>query len=239
MLQHPWRQVKRAAFSRGDGGDPGAHSPKPRAALNDEVMGRFLEKLMGASEVKPLLSDEHVSVDGTLLQAWVSHALLKRIDGEEDPPPPPFKARQKAGERRFLSGGIKLSNKTDRSGSDQVLMTRIASAEDRSRTALDPSAQASGEALVRWRIRSLPCQDEKIVWWRLSWLALRLLICTHRVTIQSRRSRRTAPRLLHCPAHPEQELAVPWLTAALQDRGGICSPWASPLLPELHIGGDD
>jgi hypothetical protein len=31
-------------------------------------MGRFLEKLMAAPEVKPLLSDEHFSVDGTLLR---------------------------------------------------------------------------------------------------------------------------------------------------------------------------
>jgi hypothetical protein len=30
-------------------------------------MGKFLEKLMAAPEVKPLLSDEHFSVDGTLL----------------------------------------------------------------------------------------------------------------------------------------------------------------------------
>jgi hypothetical protein len=37
--------------------------------LNDDFMGLFLEKLMGAPEVKPLLSDEHFSVDGTLLQA--------------------------------------------------------------------------------------------------------------------------------------------------------------------------
>jgi hypothetical protein len=36
---------------------------------NDNVMGLFLEKPMGAPEVKPLLSDEHFSVDGTLLQA--------------------------------------------------------------------------------------------------------------------------------------------------------------------------
>ena len=33
--------------------------------LNDDVMGRFLEKLMGAPEVKPLLSNEHFSGDGT------------------------------------------------------------------------------------------------------------------------------------------------------------------------------
>jgi transposase len=30
--------------------------------LNEQVMGRFLEKLMGAPEVKPLLSDKHFSV---------------------------------------------------------------------------------------------------------------------------------------------------------------------------------
>jgi hypothetical protein len=52
-------------------------------------MGNFLEKLITAPEVKPLLSDEHFSVDGSLLQAWASHASLERIDGEEDPPPPP------------------------------------------------------------------------------------------------------------------------------------------------------
>ena len=44
--------------------------------LNEQGMGRFLEKLMGAAEVKPLLSNEHFSVDGTLLQAWASHASL-------------------------------------------------------------------------------------------------------------------------------------------------------------------
>ncbi len=57
--------------------------------LNEDVMGKFLEKLMGAPEVKPLLSDDHFSVDGTLLQAWASYASLKRVDCQEDPPPPP------------------------------------------------------------------------------------------------------------------------------------------------------
>jgi len=53
--------------------------------LNEQIMERFLVKLMAAPEVKPLLSDEHFSVDGTLLQAWASHASLERIDGEDDP----------------------------------------------------------------------------------------------------------------------------------------------------------
>jgi transposase len=93
--------------------------------LNDEVVGKFLEKLMGAPEVKPLLSDEHSSVDGALLQAWASHASLERNDGQDDPPPPPSGPGEgfgapKPGKKRAKGDfrGIKLSNKTHRSGSD-------------------------------------------------------------------------------------------------------------------------
>jgi hypothetical protein len=88
-------------------------------------MGRFLEKLMGTPDVKPLLSDEHFSVDGTLLQAWASHASLERIDGQDDPPPPPSGPGEgfgapKPGRKRAKGDfrGIKLSNQTHRSGVD-------------------------------------------------------------------------------------------------------------------------
>ena len=93
--------------------------------LNEQVMGRFLEKLMAAPEVKPLLSNEHFSVDGTLLQAWASHASLERIDGEDDPPPPPSEPGEgfgaaKGGRKRAKGDfrGVRLSNKTHRSGTD-------------------------------------------------------------------------------------------------------------------------
>jgi transposase len=59
--------------------DPSTFTKNRERLLNEQVMGRFLEKLLGAPEVKPLLCDEHFSVDGTLLQAWVSHASLERI----------------------------------------------------------------------------------------------------------------------------------------------------------------
>jgi hypothetical protein len=74
--------------------------------LNDDVMGLFLEKLMGAPEVKPLLSDEHFSVDGTLLQAWASHASLKRIDGQggSSPSAPWALARDSVLPKRARSG---------------------------------------------------------------------------------------------------------------------------------------
>ena len=88
-------------------------------------MGRFLEKLMAAPEVKPRLSDEHFSEDGTLLQAWPSHASLERIDGQDDPPPPPSGPGEgfgapKPGRKRDKGDfrGIKLSNQTHRSTVD-------------------------------------------------------------------------------------------------------------------------
>ena len=88
-------------------------------------MGRFLEKLMAAPEVKPLLSDEHFSMDGTLLQAWASHAFLERIDGQVDPPPPPSGPGEGFGApmpgKKRAEGdfrGIKLSNKTHRPSTD-------------------------------------------------------------------------------------------------------------------------
>lgn len=80
---------------------------------------------MGAPEVKPLLSDEHFSVDGSLLQAWESHAALERIDGQDDPRRPPSVPGEgfgapKPGRKRAKGEfcGIKLSNKTHRSDVD-------------------------------------------------------------------------------------------------------------------------
>ena len=72
--------------------DPVWHSTtftKNRArVLNEELMAKFLELLLAAPEVQPLLSSEHFSVDGTLLRAWASHSSLERIDGLDDEPPP-------------------------------------------------------------------------------------------------------------------------------------------------------
>jgi hypothetical protein len=100
--------------------------------LNEQVMGRFLEKLMGAPEVRKLLSDEHFSMDGTLLQAWASHASLERIDRQDDSPPPPSGPGEgfgapKPGKKRAKGDcrGIKLSNETHRSGTDPTRCSAV------------------------------------------------------------------------------------------------------------------
>jgi hypothetical protein len=38
-------------------------------------------KLLNHGQVKPLLSDEHFSVDGTLIEAWASQKSFKPKDG--------------------------------------------------------------------------------------------------------------------------------------------------------------
>ena len=46
---------------------------KNRARLeHGEVFAKFMAKLLNHREVKPLLSSEHFSVDGTLIEAWAS-----------------------------------------------------------------------------------------------------------------------------------------------------------------------
>jgi len=92
--------------------------------LNEELMAKFLELLLAAPEVKPLLSSEHFSVDGTLLRAWASHSSLERIDGLDDDPPPPSGGNgfvgAPAGKKRAKGDfrGLLLSNQTHRSASD-------------------------------------------------------------------------------------------------------------------------
>ena len=49
-----------------------------------QVFDKFMVKLLEQPEVKPLLSDEHFSVDGTLIEAWASHKSFKPKDADKD-----------------------------------------------------------------------------------------------------------------------------------------------------------
>jgi transposase len=58
---------------------------KNRARLQQgDVFQKFMAKLLNHPEVKPLLSDEHFSVDGTLIEAWASAKSFKPKDGSDD-----------------------------------------------------------------------------------------------------------------------------------------------------------
>ena len=49
-----------------------------------EVFQKFMTKLLNHPQVKPLLSDEHFSVDGTLIEAWASQKSFRAKDGGDN-----------------------------------------------------------------------------------------------------------------------------------------------------------
>jgi transposase len=79
--------------------------------LEADVAREFLVTLMALSEVKTLLSREHFSVDGTLIEAWASLKSFRPKDGSGEPPGP-----GRNGERNFHKE--KRSNKTHASTTD-------------------------------------------------------------------------------------------------------------------------
>src|SRR5262245_4212325 len=56
--------------------------------LDAEVAARFLEAVLRHPKVKRFLSDDHFSVDGTLVEAWASLKSFRAKDGSDEPPSP-------------------------------------------------------------------------------------------------------------------------------------------------------
>jgi transposase len=54
--------------------------------LEGDIAHRFLAAILIDPQVKPLLSDEHFSVDGTMIEAWASIKSFKPKDGSGEPP---------------------------------------------------------------------------------------------------------------------------------------------------------
>jgi IS5 family transposase len=55
--------------------------------LEADIAERFFEEVLKQAREADLLSDEHFSVDGTLIEAWASQKSFQRKDGEQMPPP--------------------------------------------------------------------------------------------------------------------------------------------------------
>jgi transposase len=79
--------------------------------LAGDIAAAFMDAILNLPQVKDLLSDEHFSVDGTLIQAWASMKSFRRKDGTDEPPAP-----GRNGERNFR--GEKRSNETHASTTD-------------------------------------------------------------------------------------------------------------------------
>jgi transposase len=56
--------------------------------LDADVAAKFLEAILRHKKVKRFLSNEHFSVDGTLVEAWASMKSVRAKDGSDEPPKP-------------------------------------------------------------------------------------------------------------------------------------------------------
>ena len=57
--------------------------------LNGEIAEKFFAQVLGQARTSALLSDEHFSVDGTLIEAWASQKSFQRKDQDVPPPEDP------------------------------------------------------------------------------------------------------------------------------------------------------
>lgn len=81
--------------------------------LDGDLAARFFRAVRAQAETARLMSDEHFTVDGTLLEAWASHKSLRRRDGEAAAPPPDDPGNPSVNFR-----GERRTNATHRSTSD-------------------------------------------------------------------------------------------------------------------------
>jgi transposase len=79
--------------------------------LEGAIAAKFLQAVLGQPKVKALLSDEHFSVDSTLIRAWASMKSFRPKDGSGEPPTP-----GRNGERDFH--GEQPTNDTHASTTD-------------------------------------------------------------------------------------------------------------------------
>lgn len=64
--------------------DPTTFTKNRDRLQNGDVIQKFMSKLLSHPQVQPLLSDEHFSVDGTLIEAWASQKSFRLKDGGDD-----------------------------------------------------------------------------------------------------------------------------------------------------------
>ena len=67
--------------------DPTVFSKNRDRLLNGDIAALFFQAVLAEAKARDLVSDEHFTVDGTLLEAWASLKSFKKVD-DPDPPPP-------------------------------------------------------------------------------------------------------------------------------------------------------
>jgi len=80
--------------------------------LTGEIAAKFLQAILAQPKVKRLISSDHFSVDGTLIEAWASIKSFRRKDGNDDDPEGPGRNAERSFHKE------KRSNETHASTTD-------------------------------------------------------------------------------------------------------------------------
>src|SRR5437660_9070489 len=66
---------------------PTVYSKNRDRLLQGDIAEKFFADVLDQARGADLLSDEHFSVDGTLIEAWAGQKSFQRKDGGDQPPP--------------------------------------------------------------------------------------------------------------------------------------------------------
>ena len=93
--------------------DPTVFTKNRERLLSGEIDRLFFQRVQDQARERQLLSDEHFTVDGTLVEAWAGHKSFKPKDGKTTKPP------EDPGNPTVDFTGQKRSNKTHASTTDK------------------------------------------------------------------------------------------------------------------------
>ena len=93
--------------------DPTVFTKNRNRLLEAEVAKQFLAQVVEQARAQSLTSDEHFTVDGTLLEAWAGAKSFQRKDGQKPPP-----GDNDAGNPTVNFHGERRSNRTHSSKTD-------------------------------------------------------------------------------------------------------------------------
>jgi len=92
--------------------DPTVFTKNRDRLLTGEIHTRFFQRVLEQAKALELLSGEHFTVDGTLVEAWAGHKSFKPKEGGKEPPP------DDPGNPTVDFTGQKRSNQTHASSTD-------------------------------------------------------------------------------------------------------------------------
>ena len=106
--------------------DASTFSKNRERMLEGDIAEAFFQGVLGEARAGQLLSDEHFTVDGTLLEAWASHKSFRPVDpvakDKNDQEPKPPAARWDENNPTINYRGEKRSNQTHCSTTDPEAM---------------------------------------------------------------------------------------------------------------------